>query len=222
MSLAINRKQINESAFLGTGEPRQAVPKKGHPFYPGDEYAFKYTEYNAGEGQPAARLDLGLNKKDAEGFRLLPSGKRAHDRALRWSRSSGPDRDIGTLRRQGLREGRHQGQHADPRARPALPDAPGQRPAGRVVEPGHGRVPVHRLDQVRFPQGPLRESHLRTAVEAVVRHQRQGRRRAAGGGRRSSSCRTRPRRSDRQSRSRSPRRSSRCGWTTCSRSARSA
>ena len=44
MSLAINRKQINESAFLGTGEPRQAVPKKGHPYYPGDEYAFKYTE----------------------------------------------------------------------------------------------------------------------------------------------------------------------------------
>ena len=38
MSLAINRKQIHESAFLGTGEPRQSVPKKGHPYYPGDEY----------------------------------------------------------------------------------------------------------------------------------------------------------------------------------------
>ena len=34
MSYAINRKQINESAFLGPGEPRQAVPKKGIPTTP--------------------------------------------------------------------------------------------------------------------------------------------------------------------------------------------
>jgi peptide/nickel transport system substrate-binding protein len=75
MSLAINRKQINESAFLGTGEPRQAVPKKGHPYYPGDEYAFKYTDYNPTEANRL--LDaIGLNKKDAEGFRLFPSGRR--------------------------------------------------------------------------------------------------------------------------------------------------
>ena len=75
MSYAINRKQIQESAFLGTGEPRQPVPKKGHPYYPGDEYAFKYIEYNptlAGQ-----MLDkLGIDKKDAEGYRLFPSGKR--------------------------------------------------------------------------------------------------------------------------------------------------
>jgi hypothetical protein len=37
MSYAINRKQIQDSAFLGTGE-RAICPKKGHP-YPGDEYA---------------------------------------------------------------------------------------------------------------------------------------------------------------------------------------
>ena len=75
MSYAINRKQIQESAFLGTGEPRQPVPKKGHPYYPGDEYAYKYIEYNptlAGQ-----MLDkLGIDKKDSEGFRLFPSGKR--------------------------------------------------------------------------------------------------------------------------------------------------
>ena len=68
MSHAINRKQINESAFLGTGEPRQAVPKKGHPYYPGDEYAYKYTEYNPDGGQPAARLD----RPEQEGRRGLP------------------------------------------------------------------------------------------------------------------------------------------------------
>jgi len=95
MSLAINRKQINESAFLGTGQPRQGVPKKGHPYYPGDEYAFKYTEQNLAE---ANRLldSIGLNKKDAEGFRLFPSGKRVMIE-LSVVEVFGPYRDIGTL-----------------------------------------------------------------------------------------------------------------------------
>jgi peptide/nickel transport system substrate-binding protein len=95
MSLAINRKQINESAFLGTGEPRQAVAKKGHPYYPGDEYAFKYTEQNVAE---ANRLldSIGLDKKDSEGFRLFPSGKRVLIE-LSVVEVFGPYRDIGTL-----------------------------------------------------------------------------------------------------------------------------
>jgi len=95
MSLAINRKQINESAFLGTGEPRQAVPKKGHPFYPGDEYAFKYTQQDVDKANQM--LDaIGLNKKDAEGFRLLPSGKRLSiDMSV--VEVFGPFRDIATL-----------------------------------------------------------------------------------------------------------------------------
>jgi peptide/nickel transport system substrate-binding protein len=95
MSLAINRKQINESAFLGTGQPRQSVPKKGHPYYPGDEYAFKYTEQNLAE---ANRLldSIGLNKKDAEGFRLFPSGRRVMIE-LSVVEVFGPYRDIGTL-----------------------------------------------------------------------------------------------------------------------------
>jgi peptide/nickel transport system substrate-binding protein len=95
MSLAVNRKQINESAFLGTGEPRQAVPKKGHPFYPGDEYAFKYTQYDPAKA--SQMLDaIGLNKKDADGFRLLPSGKRLSI-DLSVVEVFGPYRDIATL-----------------------------------------------------------------------------------------------------------------------------
>jgi peptide/nickel transport system substrate-binding protein len=75
MSYAINRKQIQESAFLGTGEPRQPVPKKGHPYYPGDEYAYKYIENNPTLANQM--LDkIGLDKKDSEGYRLLPNGKR--------------------------------------------------------------------------------------------------------------------------------------------------
>ncbi len=95
MSYAIDRKQINESAFLGTGEPRQGVPKKGHPYYPGDEYAFKYTQYNPAEANKL--LDsIGLNKKDGEGFRLFPSGKRVLIE-LSVVEVFGPYRDIGTL-----------------------------------------------------------------------------------------------------------------------------
>jgi peptide/nickel transport system substrate-binding protein len=71
MSYAINRKQIQDSAFLGTGEPRQPVPKKGHPYYPGDDYAYKYIDYNPDLANQM--LDkLGLDKKNADGIRLYP------------------------------------------------------------------------------------------------------------------------------------------------------
>ncbi len=74
LSYAINRKQIQESAFLGTGVIMQPVAKKGHPYYPGDEYATKYTEYNTTLANQM--LDkLGIDKKDSAGFRLHPSGK---------------------------------------------------------------------------------------------------------------------------------------------------
>lgn len=75
VSYAIDRTEIQESAFLGTGEPRMGVAKPGHPYYPGDEVAYKYTEFNPDEAN--ALLDgLGYTQRDAEGFRLLPSGKR--------------------------------------------------------------------------------------------------------------------------------------------------
>ncbi|MCC7045787.1 MAG: ABC transporter substrate-binding protein [Alphaproteobacteria bacterium] len=76
MSLAINREQIKESVFLGLGEARQGVPAPWHPYYPGDEYARKFTEYKPDEANKL--LDsIGLGKKDAQGIRLLPNGKPA-------------------------------------------------------------------------------------------------------------------------------------------------
>ena len=75
LSEAINRDQIKESVFLGLGEPRQGVPSPWHPYYPGDQYARKYTQYNPDRANKT--LDqLGLSKRDADGTRLLPSGKR--------------------------------------------------------------------------------------------------------------------------------------------------
>jgi len=75
LSEAINRDQIKESVFLGLGEARQGVPSPGHPYYPGDQYAKKYTQYKPDEANQL--LDqVGLTKRDADGTRLLPSGKR--------------------------------------------------------------------------------------------------------------------------------------------------
>lgn len=75
VSYAINRKEIQESIFLGTGEPRMGIIKKTSPWYPGDEWAYKYTEYKPDEANKL--LDaLGYTKRDSEGYRLLPSGKR--------------------------------------------------------------------------------------------------------------------------------------------------
>ncbi len=75
VSYALNRKEMQESIFLGTGEPRQGIIKKGSPWYPGDEWAYKFTEYKPDEANKL--LDaLGYTKRDGEGYRLLPSGKR--------------------------------------------------------------------------------------------------------------------------------------------------
>ncbi len=74
LSYAINRDQIKESVFLGLGEPRQGVPAPWHPYFPGDEWAKKYTQYKPDEANKM--LDaLGLTKRDAQGIRLMPNGK---------------------------------------------------------------------------------------------------------------------------------------------------
>ncbi|GAB4530713.1 MAG: ABC transporter substrate-binding protein [Anaerolineae bacterium] len=72
LSYAIDREAIKELAFLGLGEARQGVPAPFHPYYPGDEWAFKYTEYNPDLANQM--LDEILPNKDADGFRTLPDG----------------------------------------------------------------------------------------------------------------------------------------------------
>ena len=76
LSVAINREQIQESVFLGLGEARQGVPAPWHPYFPGDEWAKRHTEFDRAA---ANRLldGLGLTRKDSAGIRLLPSGKPA-------------------------------------------------------------------------------------------------------------------------------------------------
>ncbi|MEZ5593467.1 MAG: ABC transporter substrate-binding protein [Gammaproteobacteria bacterium] len=72
LSHAIDRDAIKELSFFGLGESRQGVPAPFHPYYPGDEYAFKYTEYNPDLSQQM--LDEVLPNKGDDGFRTLPDG----------------------------------------------------------------------------------------------------------------------------------------------------
>ncbi len=76
LSLAINRDEIKESVFLGLGEARQAVPAPWHPYFPGKEWATRYTEFDRAKAN--AMLDaLGLTRRDAQGVRLMENGKPA-------------------------------------------------------------------------------------------------------------------------------------------------
>ena len=73
LSQAVDRQRINEVVFLGLGTVSQGGFIKGHPFYPGDEYQFKYTAQDVTESNRI--LDsLGLDSKDSDGFRLRTDG----------------------------------------------------------------------------------------------------------------------------------------------------
>ncbi len=75
LSYAIDREAIKQLAFLGIGEARQGVPAPFSPYYPGDEYAFKYTQLDPAKANEL--LDgIGLTKRDGDNMRLLPNGER--------------------------------------------------------------------------------------------------------------------------------------------------
>jgi peptide/nickel transport system substrate-binding protein len=76
LSYAINRDEIKESVFLGLGEARQPVPAPGHPYFPGQEWAAKYTGFDRDKANKM--LDaLGLTKRDTQGIRLMDNGRPA-------------------------------------------------------------------------------------------------------------------------------------------------
>lgn len=97
LAYAIDRKQIQESAFLGLGEPRQGVPAPWHPYYPGDAVAKARTEFKPDEANKL--LDkLGLDKKDAEGFRLYPGTPKRVTIEISWVPNQfGPWGDVAQL-----------------------------------------------------------------------------------------------------------------------------
>ena len=74
LSMAMNREEIIQAAFLGMTEANQVSPLKTSAFY--DEGQAKSRTKLDLEGANKLLDEMGLNKKDADGYRLKPSGKR--------------------------------------------------------------------------------------------------------------------------------------------------
>jgi peptide/nickel transport system substrate-binding protein len=73
LSLGVEREQINETFFLGLGVPGSVAPAERTLYSPGPEYRTLWATYNP--QQANALLDkIGLDKKDAEGYRLRSDG----------------------------------------------------------------------------------------------------------------------------------------------------
>jgi len=74
LSLAIDRDEINEALFYGLATPRSFTVPKESPYFK-EGFDTSYIEYDPVAAE--ALLDaMGLDKKDAEGFRLRPDGER--------------------------------------------------------------------------------------------------------------------------------------------------
>ena len=74
LSLAIDREEINESIFLGMGNPRAYVAIPNNPYYPGPEYEKKYAVRDLDKANEILNK-LGLNKRDRAGYRLRADNK---------------------------------------------------------------------------------------------------------------------------------------------------
>ena len=75
LSYAIPREEISELFYYGLGTPRQPAPIEQSPYYDyGRRFAETALEYNP---EKANRLidELGLTKRNANGYRLRPDGK---------------------------------------------------------------------------------------------------------------------------------------------------
>src|SRR6188474_2362667 len=74
LSLGIDRDQINETFWLGTGTPSSVVPVDSNKYNPGPEYRKLWATLDVKKANEM--LDkIGLAKKDAEGYRLRTDGK---------------------------------------------------------------------------------------------------------------------------------------------------
>jgi peptide/nickel transport system substrate-binding protein len=74
LSLGVDRDQINEVYWLGTGTPGSVVPTETNKYNPGPEYRKLWSTLDVKKANEM--LDkIGLDKKDGEGYRLRTDGK---------------------------------------------------------------------------------------------------------------------------------------------------
>jgi peptide/nickel transport system substrate-binding protein len=74
LSLGIERDQLNETFWLGIGTPGSYVVAEASPYNPGPEYRTLHHTYDPKTAN-ALLNKIGLEKKDAEGYRLRTDGK---------------------------------------------------------------------------------------------------------------------------------------------------
>jgi len=74
LSHAINRQEIMDTIWDGLGEPRQPSPFSTTPVYV-ERLSYQYTEYDPDLANKMLD-DLGLEKRDSDGWRLMPNGER--------------------------------------------------------------------------------------------------------------------------------------------------
>jgi peptide/nickel transport system substrate-binding protein len=73
LSLGLYRQEIIDTVLLGTGEPWQNAPFEDAPMYH-ERYATQFIDHDPVEAERL--LDaLGLDKRNADGIRLMPSGR---------------------------------------------------------------------------------------------------------------------------------------------------
>jgi peptide/nickel transport system substrate-binding protein len=75
LSLGVDRTQVKESIMVGLGQPSSAAPGDDNTYFPGPKYRTLWATHDPKKSNQL--LDgLGLNKKDADGFRLRKDGRR--------------------------------------------------------------------------------------------------------------------------------------------------
>lgn len=75
MSIAINRKELNEVAYFGQGVPSQYIGFSPAPSFVDPKWKTFATEYDP-KGAKALLDKIGMVDKDGDGFRELPNGDR--------------------------------------------------------------------------------------------------------------------------------------------------
>ena len=73
MSIAINRDELNETAYFGQGTPRQYIGFSPPPSFVDEKWLTYAAEYDP-DGAKALLDEIGMVDKDGDGFRELPNG----------------------------------------------------------------------------------------------------------------------------------------------------
>ncbi len=73
LSHAINRQEIIDLVYMGIAEPWQVSPRRGTPYFY-EPAAKNYIEYDPKKANQLLD-EIGLTKRDKDGFRLRPDGK---------------------------------------------------------------------------------------------------------------------------------------------------